>query len=300
MRPDCTFPVVHNPEHPLVVGVLDEDPVTTQAVGRVLSESVLHRQPGEISEIRTPPEASAGREAFLSIVRFLLIASNAALCLRSCSRVSVSEPLIQFLNTRLSAFFFLCLPSLTFYVLIFFFSQHALAKCLPAGDDVRSCHSQRSGLQSAGEDPPPGPALLCVLCYAHTDPTHQTHLFKDPQRAANIHMKTSLTLTFQINVRQHLRFRPIKHKEHFNIPSSDVSQDASGSQLSRLCENVANFKRFTLFFIHYHYIIIFIFRGTVHPQRGRKASFFLFGTSSAPSLQLRQIRFQLWCSKLQK
>lgn len=56
---NSTFPVIHGLQHPLVVGFLNEDPVTTHTVRRVVSESLLHRYAGVISKIQNRTEASA-------------------------------------------------------------------------------------------------------------------------------------------------------------------------------------------------------------------------------------------------
>lgn len=57
---NSTFPVIHGLEHPLIVGLLYEDPVTTHTVRGVVSESLLHRHAGLISLIKNKSEASAG------------------------------------------------------------------------------------------------------------------------------------------------------------------------------------------------------------------------------------------------
>lgn len=59
----------------------------------------------------------------------------------------------------------------------FFFFSPALAKCLPAGYDVRSCQSPQSGLWREREDSLPGPALLG---YVHAIPTHRSTPHKRP------------------------------------------------------------------------------------------------------------------------
>lgn len=54
-----TFPVIHGLEHPLVIGVLYENPVTTHTVRGVVSESLFHCYAGLISMIQNRTEASA-------------------------------------------------------------------------------------------------------------------------------------------------------------------------------------------------------------------------------------------------
>lgn len=54
---DCTFPVIHVPEHPLVVGLLHEHPVTPHTVGGAVLGSALHLCAGLITN---KSEASAG------------------------------------------------------------------------------------------------------------------------------------------------------------------------------------------------------------------------------------------------
>lgn len=48
-----TFPVFHDTDDSVVVGVLDEHPVTAHTVRWVVSESLLHRHAGVLSAIRT-------------------------------------------------------------------------------------------------------------------------------------------------------------------------------------------------------------------------------------------------------
>lgn len=77
-------------------------------------------------------------------------------------------------SVQVFLFFFLPLLSLTFSasVFFFFFFSPALAKCLPAGYDVRNCQSLQSGLWREKEDSPA--ALPCYVLCVHPDPTHQT------------------------------------------------------------------------------------------------------------------------------
>lgn len=58
---DSTFPVIRGLQHPLVVRVLDEDPVTAHTVRGVVSESLLHLHAGSASLITNATLTSAGR-----------------------------------------------------------------------------------------------------------------------------------------------------------------------------------------------------------------------------------------------
>lgn len=111
---------------------------------------------------KTKTKASAGWEAMFSTVwdfHFFLLPETLLHSEGSCCEVGVFKPLVQFLNTTLTPFFppFAVSDTLCSY---FFFP--ALAKCLPVGYNVRSCHSPQSGLWSEREDSQPGPALLCA------------------------------------------------------------------------------------------------------------------------------------------
>lgn len=149
---NSTFPVIHGLEHPLVVRFLYENPVTTHTVRGVVSESLLHRHAGVNSVIKKKTEATAGSDV-VYFMRLLLMACNTA---SECVILQFSGS-VQVTDSDFLPFFFPLL-SLTFYAAIFF--SPALAKCVPAGNNVRSRHSPLSGLWRGREDSPPGPALL--------------------------------------------------------------------------------------------------------------------------------------------
>lgn len=72
---NSTFSVVHGPEHPLVVGLLYEHPITTHTIRGIGSESLLHRH---AVSYQNHTEASAGSEAMM------LCTSTFSYCLKHC------------------------------------------------------------------------------------------------------------------------------------------------------------------------------------------------------------------------
>lgn len=146
---NSTFPVLHGPEHPLVVGVLHEDPVTTHAVRGVGSESRIHR-----------PAAA--------LCTFTAMLCTLSYCLKPCSSPRLLELSGSVQNTNSVPELAPCFPPYLRLLSPTFnatppptppttpppphptppTTPPALAKCLPAGSSVRE---RRSPQRSAGK-----------------------------------------------------------------------------------------------------------------------------------------------------
>lgn len=165
---NSTFSVVHGPEHPLVVGLLYEHPITTHTIRGVGSESLLHRH---AVSYQNHTEASAGSEAMM------LCTSTFSYCLKHC--FSLRAPGVKW---ECSSHWFsswtcslsspyLHLLSLTFNAAFFF--HHLLQNaCLQAAMS-ETFTTERSA----------GKILLLVQpCYLHPDPTHEKTLTQHPPK----------------------------------------------------------------------------------------------------------------------
>lgn len=156
-----TFPVFHDTDYSMVVGVLDEHPVTAHTVRWVVSESLLHRHAGVLSAIRTEQQPAQVK--------------------RQCRRIYESLASLQCLGCLsweyLRCFFF-CFwtltlpffpPFLPFHVrdslLSLSFCQLSWNPCLQGTLSKAVIHHRDKYM---GEDSLQKPALLCVLCYLHS------------------------------------------------------------------------------------------------------------------------------------
>lgn len=162
---NSTFPVLHGPEHPLVVGVLHEDPVTTHAVRGVGSESRIHR-----------PAAA--------LCTFTAMLCTLSYCLKPCSSPRLLELSGSVQNTNSVPELAPCFPpylrllSPTFNATPPLHPPH-----LPHPTPLHPPHHQllqNACLQAAvSESAVHHRGLRGRLCYVHADPTHE----KPSQRA---------------------------------------------------------------------------------------------------------------------
>lgn len=161
---NSTFSVVHGPEHPLVVGLLYEHPITTHTIRGVGSESLLHCH---AVSYQNHTEASAGSEAMM------LCTSTFSYCLKHCFSLRAPGVKWECSSHRFSSW--TCSLSSPYLHLLSDIQRHIffsppLAKCLPAGSNVRDIHHR----EVCGEDSPPGSALLS---------TPRPHPWKNPHTA---------------------------------------------------------------------------------------------------------------------
>lgn len=161
--------MIHGPEHPLVVRLLYEDPVTADTIRGVVPESLLHRHADVNAVIQNKTEQAAGLEAMLSTFHFFLLPEtlfhSGILPLSGSVQATDSVP-----EHNSSSLFSSLSPLVVSDILgSFFFPPQAFTKCLPAGYGVRSCHPTHSGLWGEWGKIPPEASP----CEGHLNPTHQ-------------------------------------------------------------------------------------------------------------------------------
>lgn len=245
MTTNCTFPVIHNLEHPLVVGVLDEDPVTTQAVGRVVSESVLHRHPGDISGIRTPTETSAGWEALLSTLWDFFLSPQTLLY--ACDPAAEWVRLSRWFSSSTQALvpFFFSLFAVSDILCAHFFSLSAGSCKMPACR--RRCQelslTTEWSLESGGRSSTwTCPAMCAMLCTHGPHPPNTPH--QRPSESSEHPDETKFNVDYPNKCQKtsvhslSAAFAPLNTKGTSLFPDLKVSQVASAMSQIQGCEKI--------------------------------------------------------------